>query len=121
MRCKAIESWDVSNSQALPVFGVGVAFVDESVLCSKPRDEIEMAIEDIRSIVSSLSTGVKAMHIARLEDVFSTESEDGERRLREAVDMIGDDTGREDFLRCLRMLSLQKVRQCAFLLLYYAF
>ncbi|XP_052137587.1 cytoplasmic tRNA 2-thiolation protein 2 [Oryza glaberrima] len=109
MRCKAIESWDVSNSQALPVFGVGVAFVDESVLCSKPRDEIEMAIEDIRSIVSSLSTGVKAMHIARLEDVFSTESEDGERRLREAVDMIGDDTGREDFLRCLRMLSLQKI------------
>uniref|UniRef100_A0A0D9Y100 Cytoplasmic tRNA 2-thiolation protein 2 n=1 Tax=Leersia perrieri TaxID=77586 RepID=A0A0D9Y100_9ORYZ len=109
MRSKAIESWDASNSQALPVFGIGVAFVDESIMCSKPKDEIEMAIEDIKSIVSGLSAGVKAMHIAPLEDVFSTESEDGEGRLKEAVDMIGDDTGREDFLRCLRMLSLQKI------------
>uniref|UniRef100_A0A0E0MP49 Cytoplasmic tRNA 2-thiolation protein 2 n=1 Tax=Oryza punctata TaxID=4537 RepID=A0A0E0MP49_ORYPU len=109
MRSKAIESWDASNSQALPVFGIGVAFVDESIMYSKLKHEIEMAIEDMRSIASSLSTGVKALHIVPLEDVFSTESEDGEGRLREAVDMIGDDTGREDFLRCLRMLSLQKI------------
>ncbi|KAL5226200.1 hypothetical protein ABZP36_012839 [Zizania latifolia] len=109
MRSKAIESWDASNSQALPVFGVGVAFVDESVLCSKPKQEIDMAIEDIKSIVSSLSVGIKAMHITPLEDVFSMASKDGEGRLREVVDMIDDDTGREDFLRCLRMLSLQKI------------
>ncbi|XP_006664691.2 cytoplasmic tRNA 2-thiolation protein 2 [Oryza brachyantha] len=109
MRSKAIESWDASNSQALPVFGVGVAFVDESIFCLKPKHEIEAAIEDIKSIVLSLSAGVKAMHIAPLEDVFSTGSKDGEGRLREAVDMIDDDTGREDFLQCLRMLLLQKI------------
>ncbi|KAF0888920.1 hypothetical protein E2562_020142 [Oryza meyeriana var. granulata] len=109
MRSKAIESWDASNSQALPVFGVGVAFVDESILCSKPKHEIETAIEDIKSIVSSLSTGVNAMRIVPLEDVFSTESKDGEVRLGEAVGMICDDTGREDFLRCLRILLLQKI------------
>ncbi|KAL5205203.1 hypothetical protein ABZP36_033412 [Zizania latifolia] len=109
MRSKAIESWDASNSQALPVFRVGVAFVDESVLCSKPEQEIDMAIEDIKSIVSSLSVGVKATHIAPLEDVFSPESTDGEGRLREVVGLIDDDTGKEDFLQCLRMLSLQKI------------
>lgn len=109
MRSKAIESWDASNSQALPVFNVGVAFVDESVLLSKPKCEVELATEDIESIVSSLSPGDKAMHIASLDDVFSSESKDGEGRLRELVGMITDDTGREDLLQCLRMLSLQKV------------
>lgn len=109
MRSKAIESWDASNSQALPVFGMGAAFVDESILSSKPRHEVELAIEDIKSIVSSLLPADKAMHIAPLEDVFSTESVDGEGRLRELVGMVDDDTGREDFLRCLRMLALQKI------------
>ncbi|KAM0915493.1 hypothetical protein ACQ4PT_010808 [Festuca glaucescens] len=109
MRSKAIESWDASNSQALPVFDVGVAFVDESTLLSKPRCEVELAISDIKSIVSSLLLGDKAMHIASLEDVFSSESNDREGRLMELVGMVNDDTGREGLLRCLRMLLLQKI------------
>jgi cytoplasmic tRNA 2-thiolation protein 2 len=109
MRSKAIESWDASNSQALPVFDVGVAFVDESALLSKPKCEVKLAIADIKSIVLSLFPGDKAVHIAPLEDVFSLESGDGEGRLRELVGMVDDDTGREDLLQCLRMLSLQKV------------
>ncbi|KAF7070713.1 hypothetical protein CFC21_076190 [Triticum aestivum] len=109
MRSKAIESWDASNSQALPVFNVGAAFVDESVLLSKPECEVEQATEDIKSLVSSLLPGDKAMHIASLDYVFSSESKDGKGRLRELVGMITDDTGREDLLQCLRMLSLQKI------------
>lgn len=109
MRSKAIESWDASNSQALPVFNVGVGFVDESILLSKPKCEVELATEDIKSIVSSLLPGDNTMHIASLDNVFSSESEDGEVRLRELVGMITDDTGREDLLQFLRMLSLQKV------------
>ncbi|XP_062202996.1 cytoplasmic tRNA 2-thiolation protein 2-like [Phragmites australis] len=110
MQSKAIQSWETSNSQALPAFGLGVAFVDESsVLSLKPQWEIETAIEDIRAIVSSLSLGDKAVHIAPLEDVFSSGSEDGEGRLREVVGMIDDETGRDDFLRWLRMLLLQKI------------
>ncbi|TVU49393.1 hypothetical protein EJB05_00701 [Eragrostis curvula] len=110
MQSKAIQSWETSNAQALPAFGVGVAFVDESsILSPKTKHEIESAFEDIRSIVSSLSPGEKAVHIASLGDLFASESEDGVGRLREVVGMIGDETGRDDFLQRLRMLLLQKV------------
>ncbi|KAL6847287.1 hypothetical protein ACP4OV_023140 [Aristida adscensionis] len=110
MQSKAIQSWETSNSQALPVFGVGVAFVDEtSVLLPKENHEIETAIEDVKAIVSSLSPGDKAIHIAPLEYVFSPESKDEQGRMREVVGMIGDETGRDDFLRSLRMLLLQKI------------
>ncbi|GJM95304.1 hypothetical protein PR202_ga12021 [Eleusine coracana subsp. coracana] len=83
MQAKAIQSWETSNSQALPVFGVGVAFVDESgVLSPKPKHEVERAVQDIRSIVSSLSPGEKAVHIASLGDMFTSGSEDGVGKLR---------------------------------------
>lgn len=109
MQSKAIESWDASNSQALPAFDVGVAFVDESALLLKPKCEIELAIADIKSIVLSLLPGNKAIHIVPLEDVFSSELNDREGKLRELVGMVNDDTGREDLLQYLCMLSLQKI------------
>ena len=109
MQSKAIQSWETSNSQALPAFGVGVAFVDESALSARPEHETETAAEDIESIVSSLSPGNKQVHFAPLEDVFSSASEDKAARLKEVLSMIDDETGRDDFVCCLRMLSLQKV------------
>lgn len=109
MQSKAIQSWETSNAQALPAFGVGVAFVDESALLARPAHETETATEDIRSIVSSLSPGDKQVHVAPLEDVFSPGSEDKAARLKEVVCMLDDETGKDDFVRCLRMLSLQKV------------
>jgi cytoplasmic tRNA 2-thiolation protein 2 len=110
MQSKAIHSWETSNSQALPVFGVGVAFVNESsVLSPKPKYEIERAVQDVRSIVSSLLPGKKAVHIASLGDMFASGSEDGVGSLREVVGMISDETGRDDFLQRSRMLLLQKV------------
>ena len=109
MQSKAIQSWETSNSQALPAFRLGVAFVDESVLSVRPGHEIDTAIEDIKSIVSSLSPGDKQLHVAPLEDVISSGSDDKAARLKELVGVINDETGRDDFIRCLRMLSLQKV------------
>jgi len=109
MQSKAIQSWETSNSQALPAFGVGVAFVDESAVSARPEHETETATEDIKSIVSSLSPGNKQVHFAPLEDVFSSGSEDKAARLKEVLGMIDDETGRDDFVRCLRMLSLQQI------------
>ncbi|CAN6348268.1 unnamed protein product [Urochloa humidicola] len=109
MQSKAIQSWQTSNSQALPAFGVGVAFVYESALSARSEDETEMAIGDIKLIVSSLSPGDMKVHVAPLEDVFSSGSEDKVARLKEVVGMINDETGRDDFIQCLRILSLQKI------------
>uniref|UniRef100_A0A804N4S0 Cytoplasmic tRNA 2-thiolation protein 2 n=1 Tax=Zea mays TaxID=4577 RepID=A0A804N4S0_MAIZE len=111
MQSKAIQSWEASNSQALPVFSLGVAFVDERsvISASLPGHEIQAAIEDIRSVVSGLSPGDKRVHIASLEEVFSSGSDDKAARLKEVVGVISDETGRDDFVRRLRMLSLQKV------------
>jgi hypothetical protein len=109
MQSKAIQSWETSNLQALPAFGVGVGFVDESALSVRPEHETETATEDIKSIVSSLSPGNKQVHFAPLEDVFSSGSKDKAARLKEVLGMIDDETGRDDFVQCLRMLSLQKV------------
>ncbi|CAL4905538.1 unnamed protein product [Urochloa decumbens] len=109
MQSKAIQSWETSNSQALPAFGVGVAFVDESALSARPEDETKTAIGDMKSIVSSLSPSDKKVHVAPLEDVFSSGSDDKVARLKEVVGMIGDETGRDDFIQCLCMLSLQKI------------
>ncbi|PAN21612.1 hypothetical protein PAHAL_3G479900 [Panicum hallii] len=109
MQSKAIQSWETSNLQALPAFGVGVGFVDESALSVRPEHETETATEDIKSIVSSLSPGNKQVHFAPLEDVFSSGSKDKAARLKEVLGMIDDETGRDDFVQCLRMLSLQKI------------
>jgi len=109
MQSKAIQSWETSNSQALPTFSLGVAFIDESILSVRPGHEIDTAIEDIKSIVSSLSPGDKQLHVAPLEDVISSGSDDKAARLKELVGVINDETGRDDFIRCQRMLSLQKV------------
>ncbi|KAF3333885.1 cytoplasmic tRNA 2-thiolation protein 2 [Carex littledalei] len=98
MQSKALISWDASNSQALPVFTVGVVFIEECAISGKPSDQVGQ----IRSIVSSLSPPSKDLHIVPIENVFPSD-------LRKLVNSINDATGREDFLRHLRMLSLQKV------------
>ncbi|XP_078178335.1 adenine nucleotide alpha hydrolases-like superfamily protein [Carex rostrata] len=98
MQSKALICWDASNSQALPVFTVGVVFIEECAITGKPSDQVGQ----IRSIVSSLSPPSKDLHIVPIENVFPSD-------LRKLVNSINDATGREDLLRHLRMLSLQKV------------
>lgn len=109
MQYKALKNWDASKSQALPVFGVGVAFIDESILSPKPFHEVEKVIEDIKLIVSDLTPAHKELHIAPIERIYSLDLMDGRSKLKELLHSIADATGREDFLQYLRMLSLQKI------------
>ncbi|KAJ3685526.1 hypothetical protein LUZ61_014690 [Rhynchospora tenuis] len=102
MQSKALACWDASNSQALPVFTVGVVFMEESNISDELSDQADVAIDQIRSIVSRLSPPSKDLHIVPIESLFSSD-------LTKLVGSISDATGREDFVRHLRMLSLQRV------------
>ncbi|KAK2653152.1 hypothetical protein Ddye_013008 [Dipteronia dyeriana] len=109
MQQHARKNFDASKDRSLPVFGVGVAFIDESAYHSVPSYEIDKAIEEIRSIISNLDPPAKQLHVVPIENVFSLDSLDGRERLKTLVDSISDATGKEDLLLYLRMLALQKV------------
>ncbi|KAK6941827.1 hypothetical protein RJ641_027204 [Dillenia turbinata] len=109
MQCKAQKNFDASRGRSLPVFGVGVAFTDDSSISSLPSDDVEKAIGDMRFIVSSLGPPLKVFHVAPIENVCSRDSDDGKLRLQELLDDVSDVTGKEDLLLHLRMLSLQKI------------
>ncbi|KAH7561367.1 hypothetical protein JRO89_XS10G0217000 [Xanthoceras sorbifolium] len=115
MQQRAQKNFDASKDRSLPVFGVGVTYVDESAYHSVPSCEIDEAIEDIRSIVSNLAPPAKELHIVPIEGVFALDSLDCEReRLKTLLDSVSDATGKEDLLLHLRMLTLQKRRSAAF-------
>ncbi|OMO71369.1 Rossmann-like alpha/beta/alpha sandwich [Corchorus olitorius] len=109
MQCRAQNNYDASKDKSLPVFGVGVAFIDESSVHSFTSIEIEKAIEDIRSIVSNLSPPEKELYVVPSENIFSSDSIEGKEKLKKLVDGVSDVTGKEDLLVHLRMLALQKV------------
>lgn len=106
MQHKAQKNFDASRDRSLPVFGVGVAFVDESAVSRIPSDEFDKAIQDMKSIVSNLAPPEKAFHVVPIESVYSSNGRD---RLEELLNAVKDVTGKEDLLQHLRMLSLQKV------------
>ena len=106
MQQKAQKNFDASRDRSLPVFGVGVAFVDESAASRIPFDEFDKAIQDMKSIVSNLAPPAKAFHVVLIESTFSSNGRD---RLTELLNAIKDVTRKEDLLQHLRMLSLQKV------------
>lgn len=105
MQHKAQKNFDASRDRSLPVFGVGVAFVDESAVSRIPSDEFDKAIQDMKSIVSNLAPPEKAFHVVPIESVYSSNGRD---RLEELLNAVKDVTGKEDLLQHLRMLSLQK-------------
>lgn len=109
MQQKAQKNYDASKDRSLPVFGVGIALIDESAISSVPSEEIETAIEEIRSIVSNAAPPAKEFHVFPIENVFSSDSIDGKNRVKKLIDAVSDATGREDLITHLRMLSLQKV------------
>ncbi|XWS43133.1 hypothetical protein CRYUN_Cryun16bG0076200 [Craigia yunnanensis] len=49
------------------------------------------------------------MYVVPIENIFSSNSIDGKERLNKLLDAVSEDTGKEDLLIHLRMLSLQKV------------
>lgn len=109
MQYKAQRNLDASRDKLYPVFGVGVAFIDESLVTSIPSQDLDNAIEDIRSIVSSLAPPTKKLHIVPIQSVLTSDHEGERNRLNELLDTVSDATGKEDLLHHLRMLSLQKV------------
>ncbi|XVE75603.1 hypothetical protein DITRI_Ditri12bG0106600 [Diplodiscus trichospermus] len=109
MQYRAQKNYDASKDKSLPVFGVGVAFIDESSIHSFTSQEIEKAIEDIRSIVSNLAPPSKELYVVPIENIFSSDISDGNERLKKLLDAVSDVSGKEDLLIHLRMLSLQKV------------
>lgn len=110
MHSKAQKNFDACRDRSLPVFGVGVAFVDESSVYSVPSNETDKVIGDVRLIVENLAPPSKELYIVPIESVYSSDSGDGRERLKKLTDAVGDATGREDLLLHLRMLALQKVR-----------
>lgn len=109
MQSKALKSWDASKSQALPVFSVGVAFIDESMLSFNTTHEVDQSIEEIRMTVLHLDPPQKKLHITPIESIYSLDFMEGRNKLKELLLNISDSTGKEDFLQHLRMCSLQKV------------
>ena len=109
MQNRAQKNFDASKDRSLPVFGVGVAYIDESAVCSVLSCEIAKGIEEMKQIVSSLSLPAKELHVVPIESVFSLESNDGKDQLGKLLESVIDATGKEDLLVHLRMLSLQKV------------
>lgn len=109
MQERAQKNFDASRDRSLPVFGVGVVFIDESAVVPIPSNEMEEAVEVVSEVVSSLTPPRKELHIVPIENVFSLDSGDGKERLIKVVNTVSDPTGREDMLVCLRMLALQKV------------
>ncbi|XVF56152.1 hypothetical protein PTKIN_Ptkin06aG0094200 [Pterospermum kingtungense] len=109
MQYRAQKNYDASKDKSLQVFGVGVAFIDESSFYSLTSQEIEKAVENIRSIVSNLAPPSKELYVVPIENIFSSDGIDGKERLKKLLDAVSDDTGKEDLLIHLRMLSLQKV------------
>lgn len=109
MQDKALKNFEASRDKSLPVFGVGVAFIDEHSALSLPPEDGAEVVEHIKTIVSDLAPPGKELHVTPLGSLYSSHLTDGRSKLKELLDAVPDDTGKEDLLAYLRMLCLQKV------------
>lgn len=106
---RAQKNFEASKDKSLPVFGVGVAFIDESAVYPVSSDKVDGAIQDMRSVVSNLAPPTKQLHVVPIENIYASDSSDGKDRLTKLLDAVNDATGKEDLLLHLRMLALQMV------------
>ncbi|KAA8517105.1 hypothetical protein F0562_017398 [Nyssa sinensis] len=109
MQHKAQKNFDASRDRSLPVFGVGVAFIDENAIYPACSREFDQSIEEMKLIVSNLAPPRKEFHVAPIGSIYSSDFSDGRDRLKELLNAVSDVTGKEDLLLHLRMLSLQKI------------
>ncbi|KAL8226597.1 hypothetical protein R6Q57_016429 [Mikania cordata] len=111
MQLKAQKNYDATanRDRSLPVFGVGVAFIDESEIHLVTSDVLDKSVEDIKQIVFNLPPPIKGLHVPPISLVYSTKTNDGKQMLRNLMNKVGDATGKQDLLTHLRMLSLQKI------------
>ncbi|XP_071720486.1 cytoplasmic tRNA 2-thiolation protein 2 [Rutidosis leptorrhynchoides] len=111
MQLKAQKNFDATanRDRCLPVFGVGVAFIDESDVHPINSVVLEETVEGIKQIVSSLPLPTKQLHVAPIRSIYSTNTSDGEELLKNLLNTVSDVTGKEDLVAHLCMLSLQKI------------
>nr|XP_043621322.1 cytoplasmic tRNA 2-thiolation protein 2 [Erigeron canadensis] len=111
MQLKAQNNFNATanRDRSLPVFGVGVAFIDESEINSVTSSNLDKAIEDIKAIVSTLPPPTKELHVVPIRNIFSTKTNDGKEMLKNLMSAVDDVTGKDDLLTHLRMLCLQKI------------
>lgn len=112
MQQKSQKNFDASRERerVLPVFGVGVAYIDETAIHPVPSDDFDKAIDDMEFVVSSLAPPEKQFLVVPTESIYSRDLAAGKDRLTKLVNAITDVTGKQDLLKHLRMLCLQKVR-----------
>lgn len=111
MQLKAQKNFDATanRDRSLPVFGVGVAFIDESEVHPIASGDLDKAIEDIKGIVLNLAPPTKELHLVPIRNIYSTKTNDGKEMLQNLINTVTDATGKEDLLTHLRMMSLQKI------------
>lgn len=106
---RAQKNFDASRDRSLPVFGVGVAFIDVSAIIPNSTPGTDEIVHEIKSVVSDLSPPMKNLHVFPIESIYSSNAIDGRKKIQNLLDTVADATGKEDLLLHLRMLSLQKV------------
>lgn len=109
MQEKSQKNFDASRDRSLPVFGVGVAYIDESIIVPAASNDLKQAVNDMELIVSSLAPPEKQFFVVPTQNIYSPDCAGGKDQLTELVAAVSDVTGKEDLLEHLRMLSLQKV------------
>lgn len=109
MQHRALKNFEASKDRSLPVFGVGVAFIDESSVYPDASEKVDDAIKEMRLIVSKLAPPMKQLHVVPIDNIYTSDSIDGKDRLTNLLNAVNDATGKEDLLLHLRMLALQKV------------
>ncbi|XP_065856558.1 cytoplasmic tRNA 2-thiolation protein 2 [Euphorbia lathyris] len=109
MQHRSQKNFDASKDRSLPVFGVGVAFIDESAVYHVPSEKVNNAVREMKLDVSTLAPPTKQLHIVPIENMYNSDSTDGKYKLIELLNDVNDATGKEDLLCHLRMFALQKV------------
>lgn len=110
MQQKAQKNFDASRERerVLPVFGVGVAYIDETAMCSEASRDFDKAINEMELIVSNLTPPAKQLFVVPTESIYSPDFAVGRDCLTKLGDAVNDLTGKEDLLKHMRMLCLQK-------------
>ncbi|KAL3637235.1 hypothetical protein CASFOL_019534 [Castilleja foliolosa] len=110
MQQKAQKNFDASREKVkvLPVFQVGVAYVDETAIYPVLSDVHDRALNEMGLIVSGLAPPEKRFSVVPTESVYSPDFAFGKDRLSNLIAAVHDVTGKEDLIEHLRMLCLQK-------------
>lgn len=110
MQQKAQKNFDASRGErVLPVFGVGVAYIDETTMYGEASSDFDKARNEMELIVSNLTPPQKQFFVIPTESIYSPECDVGTDRLKKLGDAVSDLTGKEDLLKHMQMRCLQKV------------